>query len=88
MVDLDPAEAERIRREQEAAANAGNSGGGGGGGAAPAPGAGVPVASGWARPSYGYVSSHYGWRIHPIYGDSRLHSGTDFAAGGGSPIPG
>lgn len=77
------AEAERIRREQEAAANAGN-----GGGAAPSPGAGagVPVASGWARPSYGYVSSHYGWRIHPIYGDSRLHSGTDFAAGGGTPI--
>lgn len=81
------AEAERIRREQEAAANAGNSGGGGGGGgAAPAPGAGVPVASGWARPSYGYVSSHYGNRIHPIYGDLRLHAGTDFAAGGGTPV--
>ncbi|WAB84308.1 peptidoglycan DD-metalloendopeptidase family protein [Microcella daejeonensis] len=76
------AEAERIRREQEAAANAGNGGGGGGGGT----GAGVPVSSGWARPSYGYVSSHFGNRIHPIYGDLRLHAGTDFAAGGGTPI--
>lgn len=75
------AEAERIRREQEAAANVG-----GGGNAGAAPSVGAPVASGWARPSYGYVSSHYGWCIHPIYGDSRLHAGTGFAAGAGSAV--
>lgn len=38
------------------------------------------------RPVPGGVSSGYGWRIHPIYGDSRLHTGWDMNAGCGVPI--
>ena len=42
--------------------------------------------SGWARPSGGYISSHYGPRIHPIYGIARLHAGTDLATSCGNPV--
>jgi len=42
--------------------------------------------SGWARPSGGYISSHYGPRIHPIYGIARLHAGIDLATACGNPV--
>lgn len=32
------------------------------------------------------VTSSFGWRVHPIYGDRRLHTGTDLAASTGTPI--
>lgn len=32
------------------------------------------------------MTSPFGWRIHPVLGTSRLHNGTDFAAGCGTPI--
>ncbi|MCH7583794.1 MAG: peptidoglycan DD-metalloendopeptidase family protein [Acidobacteria bacterium] len=38
------------------------------------------------RPVPGGVSSGFGWRIHPIYGDSRLHTGWDMEASCGEPI--
>lgn len=38
------------------------------------------------RPSGGRITSGYGYRIHPISGVRRLHAGTDFAAGCGTPI--
>lgn len=42
--------------------------------------------AGWARPSGGYVSSHFGMRIHPIYGVGRMHNGIDLATSCGRPV--
>lgn len=36
----------------------------------------------FVRPAQGYVSSQYGYRIHPISGIRRLHGGIDIAGGG------
>jgi murein DD-endopeptidase MepM/ murein hydrolase activator NlpD len=53
--------------------------------AAPAPAA--PASSGkMQRPADGRITSHYGWRTHPIFGTQRFHSGTDFGGGHGAPI--
>lgn len=44
---------------------------------------------GWMWPvptSSSYISSVYGWRIHPVYGSRKFHSGIDIAAPGGSKI--
>ena len=32
------------------------------------------------------MSSRFGYRVHPIFGDTRLHTGLDFSAGAGTPI--
>jgi murein DD-endopeptidase MepM/ murein hydrolase activator NlpD len=32
------------------------------------------------------ISSGFGWRVHPITGESKLHKGVDFAAPTGTPI--
>jgi murein DD-endopeptidase MepM/ murein hydrolase activator NlpD len=37
-------------------------------------------------PVHGYVTSPFGWRIHPIYGYRSLHDGVDFGVGCGTPI--
>jgi murein DD-endopeptidase MepM/ murein hydrolase activator NlpD len=42
--------------------------------------------AGWAKPSGGYVSSHFGMRVHPIYGVARLHAGIDLATPCGRPV--
>lgn len=34
----------------------------------------------------GYVSSEYGWRISPIFGDRRFHAGIDVAIPTGTPV--
>lgn len=40
--------------------------------------------SGFIRPSGGYTTSPYGYRVHPVHGTGKLHGGMDF--GGGGPI--
>lgn len=37
-------------------------------------------------PSDGFISSTFGWRVHPILGTERFHDGIDFGADYGSPI--
>ena len=57
--------------------NKNNAAGGGGGGST----------SGFRSPlNYLNVTCAYGWRIHPIWGDRRFHSGVDLAGNQGDPI--
>ena len=44
------------------------------------------IVNGWAVPTSGYVSSPYGYRVHPVSGNVAFHSGTDIAASCGRPI--
>lgn len=49
----------------------------------------IPVprsAGGYIYPVSGPITSYYGYRIHPITGSSRLHTGMDFGVGYGVPI--
>jgi murein DD-endopeptidase MepM/ murein hydrolase activator NlpD len=43
-----------------------------------------PGVLGW--PVNGRVTSPYGYRIHPIFGTKKLHTGIDIASGSGTPI--
>lgn len=37
-------------------------------------------------PASGSIVSPFGWRVHPIYGDRRLHAGIDIDAPHGAPV--
>ncbi len=37
-------------------------------------------------PSSGWVSSRFGWRIHPIFGTREFHTGVDIASRWGAPV--
>jgi len=37
-------------------------------------------------PTQGWITSGYGWRIHPIFGYRSLHDGIDIGAGCGTPV--
>ena len=56
----------------------------------PAPGATGSVQVGgltWVTPcNYVLLTSPYGWRVHPVYGDWRFHYGVDLAGPLGTPI--
>jgi murein DD-endopeptidase MepM/ murein hydrolase activator NlpD len=41
-----------------------------------------PTDTEWIRPAEGIVTSPFGYRIHPIYGDRRMHTGIDIAGSG------
>ena len=43
-------------------------------------------AHGFARPVPGGITSAFGMRLHPVLGVWKLHDGTDFGAGCGTPI--
>lgn len=90
-------EQQRAAAEQAAAENSGsngstdgtaggdtsNSGGGDTSGGSTAP----PVySSSYVWPCDGNITSEFGWRIHPIYGDSRFHAGVDIGASSGTPV--
>ncbi|WP_368645639.1 peptidoglycan DD-metalloendopeptidase family protein [Alkalibacterium putridalgicola] len=42
----------------------------------------APTSNGWTRPARGRISSPYGWRTHPIFGDRTFHTGVDIAGSG------
>lgn len=97
---LTEAEKQRLREKQaeaqrqaEAAAQANASSGGSSSAPAPAPVQPAPAPGGGSSSStyglptaLGYITSSYGWRMHPILGYARLHAGTDFRAYCGTPI--
>ncbi len=37
-------------------------------------------------PTYGSITSPFGWRMHPIYGEEKFHTGIDVANTIGSPV--
>ncbi|MGI5935798.1 MAG: murein hydrolase activator EnvC family protein [Oscillospiraceae bacterium] len=69
---------EELRKQEEAAKQ--NPGGGGGGGAVYGTGSYI-----WPTNAT-YISSEYGYRIHPIFGTERFHAGIDIGANSGDPI--
>ena len=40
----------------------------------------------WPAPTTKYVTSQFGWRLHPIFNTWKYHSGTDIAGSSGDPI--
>ncbi len=71
---------ESQRKLKEAAERAARANSGGGGGA---------VSGGyysWPVPSCTYITSKFGYRVHPIFGTTKYHSGVDIAAGYGATI--
>lgn len=47
----------------------------------------APVTGGWMVPcEYWWFASPFGMRLHPIYGDYRMHNGVDLSCATGTPI--
>ncbi len=40
----------------------------------------------WPAPASHYLTSYFGWRIHPVYGTWKYHSGIDIAASSGTNV--
>lgn len=83
-IQAEMAEAQRQMAAAQAAAAAAAANGG-----TVTPGAGTVVSESgfyWPVPGYYTLTSKFGWRIHPIYGTSRYHNGTDISVPKGVPI--
>lgn len=79
---FDEMAAELQRQKEQAAANAAGGGGGGGGGN-------TIVGTGqfvWPTPSCYIVTSYFGNRTHPVYGNDRMHTGIDIGAADGAAV--
>lgn len=51
------------------------------------PSSSAPSSSGWTCPvPYYTITSAFGYRVHPIYGDWRMHNGVDMSCAQGTPI--
>ena len=73
-----------VKNEQ---ANSAPPPGSGNHGVAEIPGKNVVDGVEWVIPcKYIYLSSPYGWRIHPVYGYPKFHTGVDLAGPQGTPI--
>ena len=78
-LEQDSAELTALIQAQAAAAASGTS--------VPVPTfSGAPGGGQLAWPAAGSVTSGYGYRTHPIFGDQRMHSGIDIAAPYGAPV--
>ena len=44
------------------------------------------VSGGYAWPIAGEITSPFGWRVHPVFGTEKFHTGLDIAADYGDPI--
>ncbi len=45
-----------------------------------------PAPTRYIRPAEGPVTSAFGWRVHPILGVAKLHTGMDIGVGDGAPV--
>lgn len=79
---------EEQKKQEEANKNNGGSSGSSSGSSSGGSSSNKPSSSeGWIKPcKYKLLTSPYGWRTHPVYGDRRFHSGVDLAGSEGSPI--
>src|SRR5699024_4204227 len=75
----------RERQQQQSSRNSGGRGSGGGGGGGDG-GGGSAAHHGFVFPVNGPITSPYGMRQHPVTGEYKLHDGTDFGVGCGTPI--
>ncbi len=79
---------EQERLEQESNKNNGSNGGSSDNSTSDNDKVDTPSSSeSWIKPcKYKKLTSPYGWRTHPVYGDRRFHSGVDLAHNEGTPI--